>query len=147
MSGEAEDGMSATDAEALNRETEGHRKTHYTKLRELRSKLSNRKPVKEEKPVIVAGHDGAARTVETKKQPAKINALDCPTWDGMGSTGLFPGLKPCELKTWLQDMITQDYNTCCATVFQIVCWTTYQPFLHQHMISGTIWTKSMGNQK
>ena len=31
MSGEAEDGMSATDAEALNRETEGHRKTHYTK--------------------------------------------------------------------------------------------------------------------
>ena len=91
--------VTATDAEALNRETAGHRKTHYTKLRELRSKLSMSKPVKEDKPVIVAGHDGAARTVETKKQPAKINALDCPTWDGMGSTGLFLGLKPCGMKT------------------------------------------------
>ena len=83
--------LSATDAEAFNRETAGHRKTHYTKLRELRSKLSMSKPVKEEKPVIVAGHDGAARTVETKKQPAKINALDCPTWDGKYRT--FPRFK------------------------------------------------------
>ena len=49
-----------------------HKKIHYNKLRELK--------YQEEKPAEVAENQGAAKAVETKKQPLKIKVLDSTYW-------------------------------------------------------------------
>ena len=83
ISGDAEELMTVTEAGTLGEETEGHKKVHYGKLRELRSLLSKNKPAPvEEKPVIVQGQVGTAVRADARKQPVKIKGLDCPTWDG-----------------------------------------------------------------
>ena len=93
ISGDAEELMTVTEAGTLGEETEGNKKVHYGKLREFRSLLSKNKPVPvEEKPVIVQGQQaGTAARAAARKQPVKIKALDCPTWDG--KYGSFPRFK------------------------------------------------------
>ena len=83
ISGDAEELMTVTEAGTLGEETEGHRKVHYKKLRELRSLLSKNRPAPvEEKPVIEQGQTVTTARAEARKQPVKIKAMDCPTWDG-----------------------------------------------------------------
>ena len=63
--------MTVTDASTLSEETEGHKRLHYGKLRDMRSLLSKNKPAPvEEKPVIDQGEVLAAAGQHDQVQAA-----------------------------------------------------------------------------
>ena len=99
MSGEVEDLIDTTAAEALNKKTSDKHKEHGAKLMELRGKIAKKAPKEEKKP-DVHNEQGVVEAAgeSVKKVPVKIKPMDCPTWDGKYRT--FPRFK----KLWEENI-------------------------------------------